>query len=283
MVNSSLVRRNRRRVYLKTLRAADRLFGWRSEIISPLCYWDHQYASELKAAGEEYLHYFIRACNLKPEERVLDVGCAIGRIATPLTDYLNNLGSYEGLDVIPEAIRWCDAKIASRFKNFHFQLADVISKEYNPNGVFEASEYVFPFSNESFDFVFLGSVFTHMLPSGVERYLSEISRVLKVGGKSLVTYFLLTPKTLDSIERGESTLPFNYDGCGFKAVSETLPEMAVAYDESYVRALYRQNSLTITEPIRYGSWPRYVPTDMFGKKVGDFEYQDFVVAQKATT
>jgi SAM-dependent methyltransferase len=159
-------------------------------------------------------------------------------------------------------------------------MADVINKEYNPKGAFEASEYVFPFNDESFDFVFLGSVFTHMLPQGVERYLSEIARVLKVGGKSLATYFLLTPKTLDSIERGESTLPFTYDGSGFKAVSETLPEMAVAYDESFVRALYDQNSLTITEPIRYGSWPRYVPKDMFGKKVGDFEYQDFVVAQK---
>jgi SAM-dependent methyltransferase len=249
-------------------------------MIPPVCYWDKQYASELKAAGEQYLQYFTNVCGLRPEARVLDVGCAIGRIAAPLTHYLNNFGSYEGLDIIPEAIRWCDAKIASSFPNFHFQLADVMSKEYNPKGAFEASEYVFPFSDESFDFVFLGSVFTHMLPGGVERYLSEIARVLKVGGKSLITYFLLTPKTRDSIERGESTLPFTYDGRGFKAVSETLPEMAVAYDEFYVRGLYEQNSLTIVEPVRYGTWPRFVPTDMFGKKVGDFEYQDFVIAQK---
>jgi ubiquinone/menaquinone biosynthesis C-methylase UbiE len=111
----------------------------------------------------------------------------------------------------------------------------VVNKEYNPNGVFEAQEYIFPFDDESFDFVFLGSVFTHMLPRGVEGYLSEIARVLKTGGKSLTTYFLLTPNTLDRIKRGESTLLLTYDGHGFRAVSETLPEMAITYDESYIR------------------------------------------------
>jgi SAM-dependent methyltransferase len=252
-------------------------------MIPPLCYWDNQYASELNAAGEQYLQYFINVCGLKPEARVLDVGCAIGRIAAPLTHYLNNFGSYEGLDVIPEAIRWCNYKITPNFPNFHFQLADVTNKEYNPNGAYEATEYIFPFRDESFDFVFLGSVFTHMLPRGVERYLSEIARVLKTGGKSLVTYFLLTPETLDRIERRESTLPFTYDGSGFKAVSETLPEMAVAYDESYIKGLYTQDYLTMIEPIRYGTWSRYVPKYVFGQKRGLFEYQDFVVAQKATT
>lgn len=34
--------------------------------------------------------------------------------------------------------------------------------------------------------------------------------------------------------------------------------------------------------IRYGTWSRYVPKDVLGQKRRDFEYQDFVVAEKAS-
>jgi len=146
----------------------------------------------------------------------------------------------------------------------------VIYEEYNPNGACEAAEYIFPFRDESFDFVFLGSAFTHMLPRGVERYLSEIARAHD-RENIICYYFLLTPETLDRIERGESTLPFTYEGSGFKAVSETLPGMAVAHEESYTkRRLYVQNYLSMIEPIRHGTWSHYVPKDVFGQKRGHF-------------
>jgi SAM-dependent methyltransferase len=240
-------------------------------MIPRICRWDDKNASELKATGEQFLNYFIDVCGVKPSAHILDVGCGIGRIAVPLTRYLNNLGSYEGLDIIPEAIKWCSRKITPLHPNFHFRLADVANKRYNPKGAFSAAEYTFPYKDRSFDFAFLGSVFTHMLPAEVERYLSEVQRVLKVGGKSLITYFLLTRQAQTRIERGESTLFFTYNAMGFRSVSETVPEIAIAYDESYVQDLYARNCLAISEPIRYGTW---------SFKVSDFEYQDFVIAKR---
>ena len=41
------------------------------------------------------------------------------------------------------------------------------------------------------DVAFLTSVFTHMLPEDVEHYLDELARVLKPGGRTLITWFLL--------------------------------------------------------------------------------------------
>ena len=41
----------------------------------------------------------------------------------------------------------------------------------------------------------LKSVFTHMLPAAVTTYTSEISRVLKKGGRAVVTYFLLNAES----------------------------------------------------------------------------------------
>ena len=120
---------------------------------------------------------------------MLDIGCGIGRMAVPLTRYLNEQGSYEGFDIVAEGIDWCTKKITPKYPRFSFHLADVYSQKYNPEGTFSASEYPFPFKDESFDLVFLTSVFTHMLPPDVENYMKEISRVLKRNGSCLITFF----------------------------------------------------------------------------------------------
>ena len=60
---------------------------------------------------------------------------------------------------------------------FRFQQIDVSTELYNKEGRYQASEYRFPFPDDSFDFVMLGSVFTHMLPEDVANYpLGDSSR-----------------------------------------------------------------------------------------------------------
>ena len=46
-----------------------------------------------------------------------------------------------------------------------------------------------PLADRAFDVIFLYSVFTHMLSPDVERYLSEIARLLAPGGKALFTVY----------------------------------------------------------------------------------------------
>ena len=121
--------------------------------------------------------------DLKASDRVLDIGCGPGRLAVPLTRYLDDAGSYDGLDIIPESIDWCRENISKRDERFRFHLADIRNSAYNESGADSCVELsFFPSTDETFDFVFLASVFTHMLPEGVEHYLSEIARVLKPGG-----------------------------------------------------------------------------------------------------
>jgi len=66
-----------------------------------------------------------------------------------------------------------------------------------PGGQINPKKFVFPYADSSFDLVFLTSVFTHMLPEDVKRYMEEISRVLKSGGRSVVTYFLVNPPSTE--------------------------------------------------------------------------------------
>lgn len=149
--------------------------------------------ADFKGVGEEFLRYFVELGGLKPHERVLDVGCGIGRMAVPLTTYLDKNGSYEGFDIVADGIHWCRKKITPKYPHFRFHLADVFNEKYNPHGRYRASEYHFPYERESFDFVFLTSVFTH-IPYGAPRRgelpPGDCSRAEK--GWKMLNHLLLT-------------------------------------------------------------------------------------------
>jgi SAM-dependent methyltransferase len=222
------------------------------------------------AIGEEFLGYFVELAGLRPHERVLDVGCGTGRMAISLTRYLTT-GSYDGIDIVPKSITWCRMAFSRRYSNFRFHFADIYNKAYNAKGQVRASEYRMPFETSSFDFVFLTSVFTHMLPGDLDNYLSEVARVLKPGGRCLITYFLLNAESIRLIEAKASTIafPFELDGCRIKR--KDVPEAAVAYQEARIRGLYKSRGLTVVEPIHFGSW----------SGIGNgLSYQDLVLADK---
>ena len=206
-----------------------------------------------KKTGEARLKHLVELGGLKPNENILDAGCGTGRIAVPLTKYLDETGRYEGFDIVKEKINWCK-KISVKYPNFHFQHVDVFNKSYNPKGKYNASEFKFPFPNGSFDFVLLHSVFTHMLPQDMENYLREIARVLKSGGRCFISFFLLNKESLQLINAGKSYENFKYDFGNYRTINTNTPEAAVGYDEAFVLGLYEKYGLKITQPIRYGSW-----------------------------
>lgn len=259
-----------RRIYHLPADALDSVLGRRDPLTPPKgrIFFG---GGDFNKIGEEYFRYFVDLGGLKPRERVLDVGCGIGRMAVPLTRYLDPRGSYEGFDVVREGIAWCRENITSRYPNFRFRVADIKNKEYNPGGQFAASEYRFPYEDASFDFVLLTSVFTHLLPDEIENYVSEIGRVLAPGGRCLATFFLLNEESLALIRSGSSTIDFKHDfGC-YRVKDVDTPEAAIAYPEDYVRSLCAEQGMAIAEPIHYGAWP--------GRR--DFlSYQDVFIATK---
>jgi SAM-dependent methyltransferase len=213
---------------------------------------------DFQRTGEHFFRHFTRLCDLKPDEHVLDVGCGAGRMAVPLTTYLSPEGSYDGFDVVPAGIDWCTDQIASRYPNFHFQLADVHSSKYNPTGSTQAWEYTFPYEDDQFDFVFAASLFTHMWPHETRRYLCEMARVLKRGGRLLVTFFLLNDEALALIDDGKAQVTFHEDFGTHRATSKQLPDgdvaLRVAFSEDLALSLHEDAGLRIRK-IHYGRWP----------------------------
>lgn len=197
---------------------------------------------------------------------VLDVGCGQGRMARPLIGFFNK-GSYRGFDIVRSGIEWCQREYIGAGP-FEFSHADVYNKRYNKTGKVAAADFKFPFPDDSFDRVFLTSVFTHMFAKDVENYLSEVSRVMRPNGKALITWFLL-----DEVSRQSQNQVLNFNEV-IDDVSRTTvksnPEAAIAFDLGYVVSLYQKNGLSI-EDIEYGTW---------GRADSQYSLQDLIIATK---
>lgn len=232
---------------------------------------------DFKEGAQEGIDRLIRMDVIAPESRVLDIGCGIGRLAIPLTRYLKS-GSYDGLDIVPSGIDWCNEHIAGKYPNFHFTLADVFNKEYNPGGHVSASDYTFPYPDDAFDLVLLISVFTHMLPEDTHRYIAEISRVLRPGGRCWATFYILNSESIEMMETGKGSLRFKHDHGAYWTVNDKAPELSTGYEEGYIKDLFERHGLSLADGMFYGGWCGR--PDLWGDGTGDLGDQDLLLAAK---
>jgi SAM-dependent methyltransferase len=117
---------------------------------------------------------------------VVDLGCGCGKLARFL--YLNPRIRYFGLDVFLPVIAWCQRAFRPLAgQRFQFEHFDGHSSPYNPQGSIDPATYVFPFHEATVDMVVCGSLFTHLVEPVCRHYLREIRRVLKAGGRAIIS------------------------------------------------------------------------------------------------
>lgn len=209
--------------------------------------------SDFEQTGREFLDHFTELGGLRPGDRVLDIGCGIGRMAIPLTDYLDG-GSYEGFDVGKEMIAWCRRNISPRFPAFAFTWSPVYNQKYNPFGEISAAEFRFPYGDDEFDFALATSLFTHLVPSDAEHYIEELGRVLRPGGTALLTFFLIVPESAAEIAAGRADFAFAHELEGALTTDPRQPEEAVAFRLDALSAMFDRAGLELAGPVHRGSW-----------------------------
>ena len=111
---------------------------------------------------------------VKPGDRILDVGCGSGRLTIAAQKWVGPTGEAQGIDPAPEAIMVArrNAARAGLAAKFEVGLVETL-----------------PFSDATFDVV-LSRLVLHHLPGDLkQRGLVEMRRVLKPGGLCLVVDF----------------------------------------------------------------------------------------------
>lgn len=225
------------------------------EHISPL--W-----LDFRATGRDQLEFNIELARLQPTDRVLDLACGCGRFALPLTGYLAPEGSYEGIDVFTDVVEWCRDHITVKHANFRFTIADVVTP-WSANRTYTSRTYRFPYEAQEFDFVYAGSLFTHLTEDGVRNYLGQVAAVLKHGGRFVCTWLLFNSESAKFLNGRSLAGIWDRDWGTYRTNARFDPEASVLYDEVHVRSWYADAGLRIIEPIRcdatYG--PSRIPTD----------------------
>jgi SAM-dependent methyltransferase len=127
--------------------------------------------------------------NLKKDtdNDVLDVGCGTGIMAIASQPFLGDKGHYTGIDVKRSDIEFCRQHYPN--KNFSFIHLDASNQVFAPDQ--SAGKVKWEVADASADVVTALSVWTHMNEDDAIFYFREIDRVLKPGGKAIVTFYLL--------------------------------------------------------------------------------------------
>jgi SAM-dependent methyltransferase len=206
--------------------------------------------------GDETIADLRENVGLSNDDRVLDIGCGYGRLAHALIRDTEFEGTYLGLDILGGPIEWCqEALTPGSDGRVSFRQIDVANARYNPGGSTPGHEAALGVAAGGFDVITLISVFTHLDPPSVERYLSEAARALAPDGRVFIALFLLDDSWRDREERSTSPIPLTHALTPFSRFQdEEDPLAAIGYEPEWLTERARDAGLELHAPPRLGSW-----------------------------
>ena len=202
------------------------------------------------ALGDHLAESLELHAGLRPDSRVLDIGCGYGRLPHALARR-GFEGTYLGVDVLAPHISWCARNLGS--PGFRFRHLDVRNGRYNPGGSRTADQV--RLDEGAFDVVAVFSVFTHMWPDDVLAYLRLISTCLASDGRALATFFLLDDEWRRRAESGAARLKFPHAHspvCRYESLED--PLLTVGYESDWVEREAGPAGLALTRPPVPGTW-----------------------------
>ena len=185
----------------------------------------------LTAGAGFWMHVFAQGY-ASLQSTLVDVGSGVGKTALALRDYAYNGtrfgGRYVGFDVDPEMVAWCRRSFPA--DHFRFERVDAKSTVYNPDGSVDLPPLDVP--DGTADLVFSHSLFSHLLEDDVRHYLREARRMLRPGGRTMMTFFCL--EDLEALDLLGGRWTFRHPVGPALVENAKYPESAVAYRRDWM-------------------------------------------------
>ena len=179
----------------------------------------------------EQIDELLQYCSLTSDSSILDFECGQGRFANGLLAHAITIKNYCGIDTDLESIKWCECWIQRWHPNFAFIHVPAFNARYNPTA---APQQPLPVEVHSFNIAFINSVFSHMLTSDVEFYLTQLHNALRDNGTIYMTAFI-EPDVPEVEENPENYL----------SKTSTGPLHRVRYEQSFFCRLVEHAGFTI--------------------------------------
>jgi SAM-dependent methyltransferase len=200
-----------------------------SFLVWPITFWTH----------------FLQSGLCRFDSTIVDIGCGCGRYARFMRDYQYKsqrfTGHYVGIDIDPEMLAWCHRHFDA--ERFEFHQSTHASRAYRAQGGRDPTHYELPVADGTADFVFSGSLFSHLLENELVDYCRESFRVLKSGGIAAMYFFSLDRPPPGYGDR--HTFGFQIGNAHVESLA--IPEAAVAYRENFLLSIARDAGFRTAE------------------------------------
>ena len=187
--------------------------------------------------GDTWLGLLRSLALVRPDERVLEVGCGAGVLARPLHRHLGPGARYTGLDDDSAAIEWCETAYKDRPDFTFAPLPGILDDDLE-----------LPFADATYDVVVMHDHLQWLEADGVAARLREARRVLIPEGRLFATAYLLDDSARAAIADGTAKIAFDADGGSPPGAPGTR-----AIDEEWLLDRVAEAGFK-TAGIRHGSW-----------------------------
>ncbi|NVJ47614.1 MAG: class I SAM-dependent methyltransferase [Cytophagia bacterium] len=218
--------------------------------------------------------------NRSKDTQILDFGCGTGLVGIAVQPSLIGNRKYTGIDVSQKSINHC----RSWFKDqpMEFIHLNSFNALYSGNQPQELVNW--PIASTSQDLIIGLSVWTHLAPIDFRFYLSEVVRVMKADGRTMITLFYLDEAYKDSLFKRENTQgrfhstnqlkwifdqPVDEEGGWFTPSWTKCPEQAIAITEEKFDKELAEVGLKLVEYYP-GNW----------KEIPGVYFQDILILEK---
>jgi SAM-dependent methyltransferase len=191
-------------------------------------------------SGRAEARRLVTKLGLEPQDKIVEIGSGLGRLAIGLLGQVGEV-QYWGFDARRQWTAWCNKHVGKRHPSFRFIHVDVENELYNPTGTPLGNDFRFPLPDGHADIVYMWGVFTNMRLDHARIYASEISRLLRPGGRAFLTAFVEKNVPAESIN---PTAYVDY-ACLF-------PLHVVRYDQDVLFSMFQRAGLTIEEFSHHG-------------------------------